>query len=285
MNFRSALFAALVFSFFFIAVPAVAQEWGAVYEVTSNLNVRAKRTPKSDHVVTLSKGERVKVDFIQNGWGAVFDVSDVERKEALAIGYVNIRYLTLVEKAEVVMHDTAAVAAAPVAQTETQGEGAVKAAVDQAPPAPITVGVDPSRMPVEINADKMTYDETGKVVSFVGNVVAKHGELTLWAQQLSAYFSSRTNKKFAADGIDRIIAEGSVRVKRGKTEGTCGKLTYAVGSQLLTMERDPLLQDGPNSLAGEVIVFHIRENRSEVIGGAGKRVKAIFMAPAQMKGQ
>ncbi len=82
-----------------------------------------------------------------------------------------------------------------------------------------------------------------------------------------------------------MLPKGLSALKKGTTEGTCGKLTYLVGKQLLKMEKDPLLQDGPNSLTGEIIKFHVRENRSEVVGGKGKRVKAVFMTPENMKRQ
>lgn len=262
---------------------------GEIREAKSNLNVREKRTPKSEHVITLAKGQRVKVDFIKDGWGAIFNLTETVRDEKQALGYVNVKYLSIVEVAPIV-EDVSVEEVQSSKPVETKvappaGEGEVKASVAATPPDPIKVGIDPSRLPVKISSDRMTYDETGKVVSFVGNVVAEHGELTLWAQKLSAYFTSKDNKKFAADSIDRIVAEGKVRAKKGTTEGTCGKLTYYVGEQLLKMENDPLLQDGPNSLTGDVIKFHVRENRSEVVGGEGKRVKAIFMTPAKIKGQ
>ena len=49
------------------------------------------------------------------------------------------------------------------------------------------------------------------------------------------------------------------------------------------MEQNPMLQDGPNSLTGEVINFNVRDNRSEVIGGKGQRVKAIFLTPGKIE--
>lgn len=283
MKFDKALFALCLLACFVFATPALAEQWGSIYEVKSNLNVREKRTPKSEHVLTLTKGQRVKIDFIKNNWGAVFALDELQQDEALALGYVNVKYLKFIELASTPA--AAETQAPPALPAPARGDGEVKAPVATTPPAPIEVGVDPSRIPVEINADRMTYDESGKVVTFIGNVVAKHGELTLWATRLSAFFSSRTNKKFSADSIDRIIAQGQVRAQKGTTEGTCGKLTYMVAQQVLTMEQDPLLKDGPNSLTGEVIKFHMRENRSEVLGGKGTRVKAIFMTPEKMKVQ
>jgi lipopolysaccharide export system protein LptA len=276
-----------------LSVSAQAADWGEIREAASNLNVREKRTPKSEHVVTLTRGQKVKVDFLKNGWYAVFAVNETERSEKRAMGYANAKYLAPVNEAvpgstaqpAQARRDDAPKATPATIEKPVEGDGEVKAPVDAAPPDPIQIGIDPSRIPVKITSDRMTYDENGKVVSFVGNVVAEHGELTLWANRLSAYFSSRSGKKFAVDSIERIVAEGGVRAKKGKTEGSCGKLTYMVEEQVLKMENDPVLKDGPNSLTGDVIKFYVRENRSEVMGGEGKRVRAIFLTPEKIKVQ
>jgi lipopolysaccharide export system protein LptA len=271
----------LMLALLLVPARAMAQDWGEVREATVNLNVRKAPRPGAEHVVTLTKGQRVRTDFPENGWLAVFELGEKDRDPAKAVGYANAKYLKVVkvEKAEPATEPEAA-----PAPKKDSGQGEVKAPVAETPPAPIPVGVDPSRLPVKITSDRMTYDEAGKVISFVGHVVANHGELTLWADKLSAFLASSTDKKFAADSVDRIVAEGNVRAKKGTTEGTCGLLTYMVGPQLLKMERDPKLQDGPNSLTGEVINFHIKDDRSEVIGGK-QRVKAVFMTPGNLKVQ
>lgn len=289
---RAAVFA-LALCMLLVPALAQAQDWGEVREATVNLNVRAEPSKDGEHVVTLAKGQRVKTDFLDNGWIAVFNLGEIERDLAKAVGYANAKFLKVVKGGEVApaapqkaeAAETEAAAAAAPAEAVKEGEGEVKAAVEAAPPPdPKQVGVDPNRMPVKITSDRMTYDETGKVVSFVGNVVAVHGELTLWADTLSAFLSSKDNKQFSADSVDRIVAKGNVRAKKGTSEGSCGMLTYFVGPQLLKMEQDPLLQDGPNSLTGEIINFYVGENRSEVIGGK-QRVKAIFLTPETIKVQ
>ena len=268
---------------------AAAEEWGEIRQATLNLNVREKPERASEHVLTLAKGQRVKTDFMtEDGWVAVFNLNETKRDLARAVGYANAKYLKVIAKKQAVPAPPAKPAEEKPAKTTVpvqSGQGEVKAPVEEKPALdPIKVGVDPSRVPVRITSDRMTYDESGKVVSFVGNVVAEHGKLTLWADRLSAYLASKSGKKFSADSVDRIVAQGNVKAKKENTEGTCGKLTYFVDRQLLRMEEDPLLQDGPNSLTGEVINFHIRENRSEVEGGK-KRVKAIFMTPEKLKVQ
>jgi len=274
-----------------LALPSMvlAEEWGEIREATVNLNVRERPDKDSEHVLTLAKGQRVKVDFIKNGWATIFNITEANRDQSKAVGYANARYL------ELVAVTSPTTAPAPSEDSSVQpktvvkaksGEGEVKASTVAAPKEdPAKVGIDPSRMPVKITSDRMTYDESGKVISFVGNVVAEHGQLTLWADNLSAYLSSKSGKKFTADSVDRIIAEGNVKAKKGTSEGTCGKLTYFVNDQLLQMEQNPLLQDGPNSLSGEIIKFNVKDNRSEVVGGKGQRVNAIFMTPGNMKVQ
>ncbi|WP_319584880.1 LptA/OstA family protein [uncultured Pseudodesulfovibrio sp.] len=272
----------LILALLLVPAQAMAQEWGEVREATVNLNVRKAPEPGAEHVVTLAKGQRVRTDFPQNGWLAVFELGEKDRNLSKAVGYANAKYLKVVAVEEKTAPQTAQ-QSTPASKADS-GEGEIKAPVAATPPAPIAVGVDPSRLPVKITSDRMTYDETGKVISFVGHVVASHGELTLWADKLSAYLASSTDKKFSADSVDRIVAEGNVRAKKGTSEGTCGMLTYFVGQQLLKMEQNPKLQDGPNSLTGEVINFHIKDDRSEVIGGK-QRVKAIFMTPGNLKVQ
>lgn len=269
---------------------AAAEEWGEIRQATLNLNVREKPDRTSEHVLTLAKGQRVKADFMtDDGWVAIFNLNETKRDLSRAVGFANAKYLKVMPRKESTPVSKSG-PAEPVVSTKSaspaqSGQGEVKAPVEEEPALdPIKVGVDPSRMPVRITSDRMTYDESGKVVSFVGNVVAEHGQLTLWADRLSAYLASKTGKKFSADSVDRIVAEGNVKAKKDSTEGSCGKLTYFVDRQLLRMEENPLLQDGPNSLAGEVINFHIRENRSEVEGGT-QRVKAIFMTPEKLKVQ
>ncbi len=275
---------------------AQAAEWGEIRQATVNLNVRAARDSKGKHVVTLHKGDKVKCDFLKAGWFAIFKMDETERSEKNALGFANAKFLKLVDvpkpEAEVTSPPASAKTEVVKAQNpaqvvnKTEGEGELKGAVaESAPPDPIKIGVDPGKLPVQITSDRMTYDESGKVVTFKGNVVAKHGELTLWADTLSAFFGSKSGKKFSVDSVDRIVAQGNVRAKKGKTEGECQKVTYYVEKQLLTMEGDPILSDGPNSLTGGTINFYVHENRSEVIRGKDKRVKAIFLTPARIKEQ
>ena len=45
---------------------------------------------------------------------------------------------------------------------------------------------------------------------------------------------------------------------------------------ILVLEGDPVLQDGENSIRGNVIRYFMNENRSVVEGSPKKRVHAVF---------
>lgn len=383
---------AIGLAFCALSIPAGvvhAAEWGEIRAADRNLNVRKARSAKSEHMITLKKGDQVKVDFPKNGWVAIFDLDAKERKESKAIGYARSKYLLAVKgdkakpaatkadaKPQTAKEMDARVKAvaqnakvylekseqSPVTATLAKGEyirvgfpddgwyavfrmkdsatdekkalGYVQAA-SLADPAPGTVsqdkfavepngsetaeeaqatkiinnmagiqsqentevkakvdsskeGIGPKKLPkekaVKITSDKMTYNQKDNTVSFIGNVHAVHAGLTLWAKVVTAYFAKSGKKKgTGADSIERIVAKGDVKIKKDNNEGQSESCTYTVKDGVIRMEGDPMLTDGENTVRGDVIKFYLRDNRSEVIGGKGKRVEAIFFTPEGMK--
>lgn len=155
----------------------------------------------------------------------------------------------------------------------------VTAKVEEAPPAPTpTEELPREKQPVRVTSDRMVYDEKSGTVSFQDNVKATHAGLVLTADKVTAYFATGKKGK-GVEQIDRIVATGSVRAVRGTTVGTCSTLTYTVADGILRMEGNPVLQDGPNTVTGKVIKFYLKDNRSEVIGGNGGQVEAVFTLP------
>lgn len=165
--------------------------------------------------------------------------------------------------------------------------------------AQATSGKGGGNIPTDISATSMRYDDANQTVVFEGAVHVKRPDFELWAEKITLYFQKKGKaQKSAEDGqdendsaahatpggqgmgmqmqagaIDRIVAENSVRIVKEDKVGTANKGTYAVKTGTLTMEGNPVIQDGKkNSIRGQVIKFYINENRSEVLGG----VKATF---------
>lgn len=146
-------------------------------------------------------------------------------------------------------------------------------------------------VPVKITSNSMRYSQKSDQVIFTGAVHVIRQDIELWSDTLTVFLEkSGTANKQAASAMDqqssikKIVAQGNVRIKADRDRsGTCGKATYEAKSELLTLEDNPILREGPNTIQGEVIKLYIEENRSEVIGGK-KRVEAIFITPDRKPG-
>lgn len=67
---------------------ASSTEWGRILRAPMELNLRRERAGGSKYATTIPEGQAVKVDFLKNGWYAVFSPSARVRKESRALGYV-----------------------------------------------------------------------------------------------------------------------------------------------------------------------------------------------------
>jgi lipopolysaccharide export system protein LptA len=145
-------------------------------------------------------------------------------------------------------------------------------------------------VPVTITSATMTYSQKGDQVVFKGSVYVIRQDIELWSDVLTVLLEKKESPKNVTQVIDeqgsikKIIARGNVRITadKGRT-GICGKATYEVGKDLLTMEDSPMLMEGSNKIQGEIIKLYIKENRSEVLGGKG-RVEATFSTKGDVQG-
>ncbi len=142
------------------------------------------------------------------------------------------------------------------------------------------------QIPVRITADKMTYSEEGRTVTFHGRVKVVRGELVVHSSTLVARFSHGRADVEDIEGraqrIEEIVATGNVRLDFQGRKGASRRMVYDVENGILRMEGDPKLTEGRNLIEGEVIKFYLKDYRSEVLGGEKKRVEAIFFAPGEM---
>ena len=151
--------------------------------------------------------------------------------------------------------------------------------------APALPGGD-ANLPVDVTADAMEYSADNSTVIFRGKVEAVRGEFTMWSEVLTLILKkqdearekteTRSHDLARGNDIDRIVAEKNVRFKNDTQHGTAQKATFYAAKNILVLEGDPVLQDGENSIRGNVIRYFMNENRSVVEGSAKKRVHAVF---------
>jgi lipopolysaccharide export system protein LptA len=143
------------------------------------------------------------------------------------------------------------------------------------------------KIATQITSDSMTYAANSLQVVFIKNVYVRRPDFELWSDKLTIYLNppeenqnTATGGSFggmAAGDINRMVAEGNVRIANDRGTGASAKAVYTPADALLVMTGNPKLTDKENMITGDVIRYYINENRSEVISSPGKQVEAVFI--------
>jgi len=70
-------------------------DWGKILSAKSKTNIRKERSTKTKIVGSLEAGQKIKADFLKDGWYAVFNVTENQKDEKNALGYVHAPRLSL----------------------------------------------------------------------------------------------------------------------------------------------------------------------------------------------
>ncbi|MDP2304566.1 MAG: LptA/OstA family protein [Pseudomonadota bacterium] len=127
---------------------------------------------------------------------------------------------------------------------------------------PAVVRPSDGKPPLEIVAERSEWDLKARTARFVGAVHVRRGDVVMRCDALDVLYAD-------AERIDRVIATGSVEVRRGERLATSAsaELEGATGKVALTGE--PRLSEGPNTLAGHTIVLWLDDERATCEGVSG----------------
>jgi lipopolysaccharide export system protein LptA len=130
---------------------------------------------------------------------------------------------------------------------------------------------EPGSRPIDVTADRVSADSVRNTVTFEGNVVARQGDVTLYADRIEADYSRE------AGSIDRIEATGNVRFVQEGREARSARATFFNLEQRIVLSGGATLRQGQNTVQGDTLTIFLRENRSVVTGGKdGGRVRAVI---------
>ncbi len=124
--------------------------------------------------------------------------------------------------------------------------------------------------PIDISAERMEAAAEAQQISFIGQVVARQDDLTIYADTLTLYYRDRQ------DDIDRIEAVGGVRIVQEERVVTGEKAVYYHAEGRLVLTGSPTLHQGQDLLSGDEIIVFLHEERSIVKSRDGSRVRAVF---------
>ena len=133
-----------------------------------------------------------------------------------------------------------------------------------------------SNLPVNINADTLEYDNKRNMVAFKGHVVARQGDMVIFADAMNVTYEQKGKLK-------QIEAQGGVKIIQADRIATGDTITYYNEEQKIVLNGNPRVWQGDNVINGEKITVFIKEERSIVEGSPANRVSATIVP--KKKGQ
>jgi lipopolysaccharide export system protein LptA len=125
--------------------------------------------------------------------------------------------------------------------------------------------------PIEITAQQLELLQEQRQSIFIGDVVVKQGEMTLYTEKLIVFFEKKQ------DQIERLEAVGGVRVIQLDRIATAEKAIFQQAKEILVLIGNAEVKQGRNQIVGDEIILYLKENRSLVKSFKKGRVKAIIV--------
>jgi len=134
-------------------------------------------------------------------------------------------------------------------------------------------------VPIHIKATRLdSYNKENKII-FTGDVIAKKAELTIYADQMTVFYRKAEGKEGgqgeSSDQVEKIFAEGHVKIIKGKRIATGDEAVYYEAEQNVILTGDPKVWEGNSVIKGSKITVFLDEDRSIVESREENRVEAI----------
>ncbi len=133
-----------------------------------------------------------------------------------------------------------------------------------------SLGQFDSEQPIQVSSDRLEADDALHEVRFMGNVVARQGELVIYAQQVSLAYEPGSRK------VREVHARKDVRIVHGAIVATAGEAVFYNSEGRIVLRDAPRVHQGEDFVEGDEITVLLNEDRSVVSSQQGSRVNAIF---------
>ena len=133
-------------------------------------------------------------------------------------------------------------------------------------------GMRDSDQPLRITSQQLEADNKQLVITFTGNVVAKQGEMTIYADVARVYYE----KKEEGNEVREIVATGNVRIQEADRLANCEKAVFTNAEQKIVLTGQPKVWQGKDMVSGEKIIILLEEDKSFAESGPDRRVEVIL---------
>ena len=125
--------------------------------------------------------------------------------------------------------------------------------------------------PIEITAQQLEVLQQQRQSIFTGDVVAKQGDMTLYADKLMVFLHKDQ------DQIERLEALGGVKVLQLDRIATADKAVFHQVEEILVLIGNAEVTQGKNKISGDEITLYMKENRTLIKSSKQSRVKAVIV--------
>jgi len=129
-----------------------------------------------------------------------------------------------------------------------------------------------SDQPLRVTSQELEADNKKLVIIFKGTVVAKQGDLTIYADMAHVYYE----KKEEGNEVREIVATGNVKILEGDRVATGQKAVFTNADQKIVLTGQPKAWQGKDMVSGERIIVFLEEDKSFVESGPDRRVEVIL---------
>jgi lipopolysaccharide export system protein LptA len=131
--------------------------------------------------------------------------------------------------------------------------------------------------PITVKSNELQADTKNRTATFLGKVVAKQGDITIFADRLVVRYAEQ------GGDVERVEAVGNVRIVQQNRIGSAQYGVYQTKEGKITLSGSPKVVQGKDMITGREITYFVNEERSVVTGGPEARVEAVIYPKGKEK--
>jgi lipopolysaccharide export system protein LptA len=136
-----------------------------------------------------------------------------------------------------------------------------------------------SDQPLRVTSHHLEADNKNMVIIFQGDVVAKQGDMTIYADVARVYYE----KKGEGNEVREIVATGNVKIQEGDRLATGQKAVFINPEQKIILTGQPKVWQGKDMVSGDKIIVLLAEEKSFVESGPDRRVEVVFYPKGEQR--
>ena len=115
--------------------------------------------------------------------------------------------------------------------------------------------------PIKITSERLIANKKDGLVTFKGNVVARHRDGTIISDFLKVYYDGK-------DAVEKIVASGNVKINQQDRVGVCKKAVFYPDTKKIVMTGAPRVWKDGDVVTGKVITIFGDSDRMDVEGAS-----------------